>query len=300
MGKETRREATGGAAMKYLDYPEQQKYEDQDFPFFFYHVTFRHPRYEMPYHWHPLWEIVHVHSGRFRIHMDHKELCLSQGDTALVAPGVIHGGRPQEGNGCCYECLLIDSDTVFQSVFRIYERRLLDLLSLKFAVEDYFPASDAEIRGLFEKMLDCMRYKPQGYTLQMQGMTVSLFGVLLQERYFRGNNPGQKQRSTQIFKTVMAYIDGHYQEHITLSDLASSANMTPNYFCRYFKGMTGRTPMDYLNYYRIEAACERLSYSEKSITEVALDCGFQDPSYFVKVFKHYKHATPSAYLRARS
>lgn len=284
--------------MKYLDYPEQQKHGDQDFPFFFYHVTFRHPRYEMPYHWHPLWEIVHVHSGHFRLHLDHDELVLAEGDTALVAPGVIHGGTPQEAQGCCYECLLVDSDTVFQSTFRIYERRLLDLLSQKLTVEHYFPASDTEARLLYEKMLECMRYKPQGYTLQMQGLTFSLFGLLLQEQYSRVKKPGQKQRKTQIFKTVMAYIDSHYQEPLSLTDLAACVNMTPNYFCRYFKGMIHRTPMDYLNYYRIEAACERLSYTDKSITEIAYDCGFQDASYFVKVFRHYKHVTPSEYIRA--
>lgn len=42
--------------MKFLDYPEQQRQGSQDFPYFFYHVTYIHPRYTMPYHWHPLCE----------------------------------------------------------------------------------------------------------------------------------------------------------------------------------------------------------------------------------------------------
>ena len=50
--------------MKFLDYPAQQKHKDQDFPYFYYHVTYMHPRYVMPYHWHPLYEIVHVTQRR--------------------------------------------------------------------------------------------------------------------------------------------------------------------------------------------------------------------------------------------
>lgn len=285
--------------MKYLDYPEQQKHGDQDFPYFFYHVSHLHPRYEMPYHWHPLWEIVHVRSGHFKLHLDHNDIFLSPGDTAFVSPGVIHGGTPVESKTCCYECLLLDTDTIFSPVsFRIYERQLLDVLKQRVTVTNFFPASEKEINQIFVEMLDCMRDRPKGYTLQIQGLTFFLFGIILQKQYFNMENPGRYQRKNLQFKTVMAYIDGHYQEAIGLRELAACVNMTPNYFCRYFKEMIHRTPTDYLNYYRIEAACERLSYTDKSITEVAYECGFQDASYFVKVFKRYKHMTPSEYTHA--
>ena len=52
---------------------------------------------------------------------------------------------------------------------------------------------------------------------------------------------------------------GKYFEPLRLSDLAAAAEMTPKYFCRAFAGMTGRTPVDYLIYYRVERACESLS-----------------------------------------
>ena len=71
-------------------------------------------------------------------------------------------------------------------------------------------------------------------------------------------------------KDVLTFIDEHYAEDIRLSDLAACANMNGNYFCRYFRELTHRTPLDYLNYYRVEAACEQLSYTNKTITEIAL------------------------------
>lgn len=285
--------------MKYLDYPEQQKYGNQDFPFFFYHVTYIHPRYTMPYHWHPLWEIVHVFTGHFRLHLDEEELLLSPGDSAFISPGAIHGGAPLESQGCCYECLLIDTEMIFQpSAFHIYELRLLDILHQKVQITRFFPASAVAVNQILTAMLDGIRYKPEGYTLHLLGLTCSLFATLLQNHDYTEIDSAKNRKKIGQFKEVMAFIDSHYQEAISLVDLAASVNMTPNYFCRYFRELTHRSPMDYLNYYRIEAACERLARTDKTITEIAYECGFQDASYFVKVFRRYKHVTPSQYLRS--
>lgn len=54
-------------------------------------------------------------------------------------------------------------------------------------------------------------------------------------------------------------------------------------------------PIAYLNYYRIECACERLTLTDKSVTEIAFACGFNDMSYFSRVFKQLKGTTPTAY-----
>ena len=56
------------------------------------------------------------------------------------------------------------------------------------------------------------------------------------------------------------------------------------------------TPIEYLNYYRIEIACEQLIITNKNITDIAYDCGFNDVSYFTKVFKKYKDTVPSKYM----
>ena len=96
-------------------------------------------------------------------------------------------------------------------------------------------------------------------------------------------------------KNVLTYIRNNYGEPITLDELAAVAGMSPRYFCRAFAALTGRTPIAYLNYYRIECACERLTLTDKSVTEIAFSCGFNDMSYFSRVFKQLKGTTPTAY-----
>ena len=85
---------------------------------------------------------------------------------------------------------------------------------------------------------------------------------------------------------------------LTLEEISHSVNMSPKYFCKFFQEMTHRTPIDYLNYYRIERACYQLLTSEQSITEVAYNSGFNDLSYFIKTFKRYKGTTPKRYQKS--
>ena len=61
--------------------------------------------------------------------------------------------------------------------------------------------------------------------------------------------------------------------------------------------MTGKTPIEYLNYFRIEQAGEKLLLTEDSITEIALDCGFNAMRYFSKTFTRYKGVCPFAFRK---
>lgn len=72
-------------------------------------------------------------------------------------------------------------------------------------------------------------------------------------------------------------------------------HVAPGIFVVLLQLLTGRTPIAYLNYYRIECACERLTLTDKSVTEIAFACGFNDMSYFSRVFKQLKGTTPTAY-----
>jgi AraC-like DNA-binding protein len=86
---------------------------------------------------------------------------------------------------------------------------------------------------------------------------------------------------------------------MTLADLAAEANMTPLYFCRVFRQVTGRPPIDYLNYFRAECAAEMLCATDASVTDIALACGFSDPSYFIRLFRRYKGTSPGKYRKGR-
>ena len=120
---------------------------------------------------------------------------------------------------------------------------------------------------------------------------------LIPEAWFlrRSTSTGQETffRRDQICQRVRLILDN--KEHQTLDELAAEAGLAPKYLCRVFRQVTGRTPIDYLNYYRIECAAELLCTTTDSITDVALSCGFNDPSYFSRMFRRQKRVSAHVY-----
>ena len=125
-------------------------------------------------------------------------------------------------------------------------------------------------------------------------------GEILVHRLYRTADSENPRQSRQIraVKNVLNHIRNDYAKSLTLQDLAREADLNPNYFCRAFRQVTDKSPMEYLNYYRIECAAELLCNTQDSITDIAFQCGFQDSSYFGRIFRRMKATTPRAYRKA--
>lgn len=282
--------------MKDIQYIERQQHGSIDFPFAFYDVREHHPRYHMPLHWHREFELLHVVSGSFQLSIDEIRHTLSPGDTVLITGGSLHGGTPEN---CHYQCVVFDLDFFIRNRCFCAEE-LQAILLQKNRLAYFLSSSDFFIRNSCKALMRAGIEQKQGYQMLSIGLLSSLLGYLIQKDYFRDSSvPALKNRKKiRQFKTVLSYIADHYPEKVTLEQLADCISMNKNYFCRFFQELTGYTPVGYLNYYRIESACEQLISSDKSITEIALDCGFNDAGYFIKTFHRYKHMTPSAYIRS--
>ena len=130
----------------------------------------------------------------------------------------------------------------------------------------------------------------------VQGYLFQLLGTILEEHLYEEPSGSALLERFSSMKNVLEYIGDNYAGNITLDTLSKIAGMNPKYFCRYFKSMTDRTPIDYLNYYRIECACEMLSTKDITLKEAAISCGFNDESYFIRTFRKYKGITPKQFM----
>jgi AraC-like DNA-binding protein len=99
---------------------------------------------------------------------------------------------------------------------------------------------------------------------------------------------------------VLVYINRNYAKNIKLSDIAEIASMNTSAFCRYFKEKSGKSPMDYIQELRVGYACKLLTTVNLDILQICVECGFNTPSYFIKVFKQATGLTPKEYRKAIS
>ena len=103
---------------------------------------------------------------------------------------------------------------------------------------------------------------------------------------------------SQIVTKALQFINKNYKEKISLKDIETNLHVNSSYFSTLFKQEMGVTFTDYLNTLKIEHACNLLTNTNLSIIDVSLSTGFDDQSYFTKVFKKAKGMTPKAYRAA--
>ncbi|MFW5826930.1 MAG: response regulator transcription factor [Alkalispirochaeta sp.] len=102
-----------------------------------------------------------------------------------------------------------------------------------------------------------------------------------------------------LVRAVLVYIEGHYGEEVSLSDIAELYRVTPSHLSRTFRRETGLTFLKYLTRRRMEHAVVLLKDPGRQIGEIAAECGFHSAVRFAKLFKHQYGVTPSEYRRSR-
>jgi AraC-like DNA-binding protein len=110
------------------------------------------------------------------------------------------------------------------------------------------------------------------------------------------HNVVSKKNELRINK-VCSFIQNNFYNKISLKQAADLIYLTESNFCKFFKKATGKTYSDYLNELRINEACRMLVQSEKTISQISFECGFETLSYFNRVFFNKKGMTPSTFKK---
>lgn len=278
--------------MHYLDYHEQIPHRTGDFPLDYYFVDEHFPRYRMPMHWHKETEIIRINRGRMCFYLDDDELTAEAGDLLTVGGGVIHGGEPE---ACEYECIVFDPEALtpgIESCRGALRPLMRNNVFLKNSIIDADPAFRAAVEKLFHVAADF-----ESRSLEMLSAVFDFLHCQLSNMdvaQLRTVSERTWQKAEQV-KPALEYIEQHYGQHISLETLARLTGFSPKYFCRYFRTIVHRSPIDYLNYYRVECAAHFLASGDMNVAEVAMHCGFSDSSAFIKQFRKYKGTTPKQY-----
>ena len=279
---------------------EPKQHGTKDFPFEYFYIEKSHSRYNMPFHWHKEWEIIHVIEGTFTAYADDVMFTAGPGDFLLVRDGMLHGGTP---DNCVYECFLFDLHGLYRNLDTVkpYLRPVYRGLILPGI---YYPSGENTALGHAISQLSefCQKNelsKDAQIPLELiaYGCISQLFSVILSDKLYIPNQSAASEATHKIdqLKAVLEYIEQNYASPLTLSNLASVANMNPSYFCRFFRSITHQSPMDYVNMYRIEKVAQLLHHSNQPTVDICMECGFNEYSNFIKVFKKHKGMTPKKY-----
>ena len=110
--------------------------------------------------------------------------------------------------------------------------------------------------------------------------------------------PAHAVRGAARAKVMLQFIHDHYAEPLRVADIAASAAVSVSECLRCFHEALGETPNQYLRRHRVERAAELLCATALPVTEIAAQCGFQDPGYFARTFRQLYGCAPAAYRRS--
>lgn len=130
---------------------------------------------------------------------------------------------------------------------------------------------------------------PMSSRMQMQGVMLQILSAVIRHAVLRPW--ALDSRMSKIANVIASRIG----ENIPVKELASIANISLDHFTRTFKSCFGLTPLQYINRKRIERACNILVNNQYTVKEVAFSIGFDDPAYFIRLFKKFTGTTPQRY-----
>lgn len=111
--------------------------------------------------------------------------------------------------------------------------------------------------------------------------------------------PNTKMVELERVQLVYDYILKNYQDQISLNDAAAMLAMTKSSFCRFLKKHAKKTFSQIVNEIRISHACELMIQTDKKISTIAYESGYDDISYFSRTFKKIMQTSPKAFILER-
>ena len=239
--------------------------------------------------WHEHIELLFILSGNGEILCNETTFFVEAGDLLFINSTQIHASRAE--GSLQFHCILL------------YPAFFADIdFDTKILIQNHIKG-DPYIKELMTQIFAEKERKTLGSDMIIKGLCYSLMGYLAQN--FTTHRMNDQDASQHVLKLKRAqmlfdYIAEHYSEPITSEQLAELCHVNESYFCRFFKKNFGRAPLTYLNEYRIEKAANLLKKSQKSITEIALETGYEDINYFSRTFKKLKNLSPTEFRQRYS
>lgn len=244
-------------------------------------------------HWHDELEGIYVLTGSMDFYLDDRKLTLSSGDFLLITSSAMHYSKAHDEKDSLFLRLFIQP-----SLFSASESLHPLLLPFLEDRESEFllraEKNPENLKDLLLRMHKLLETRPAGFPLECAGLVhillARLYPLIHQSDVIMGTHMGP---DVEAQRRMIAYIRKNYPEKITLADIAEAGLMSRSKCCQLFKKYVNRTPMDFLNTYRLEMSLRLLKETERPISDISLSCGFTSQSYFTKLFTERYHMTPS-------
>lgn len=253
-----------------------------------------------PMHLHREIEMLRVKTGkvRYRLYSQNDEFVLKTGDIVFINLGVAHETESLVKD-TVVEILQFDPNIILSNSYPSFVKYISAFFNIQNKPFSVFEAQHNQLlTECFANISHQFKTENNGFEFNILGNVYLILGNLFQTGSITIKNINKDEISR--FDGVFEYIENNYMRRITMEEICAINYISPSYFCRIFKSVTGKSFVQYLNFRRVYEAEKLLSATDKSITEIAYDVGFSSNSYFDRTFKKFYALTPAQYRKLKS
>ena len=254
----------------------------------------------VPSHWHSELEVFLLLEGRVRVGIGEEVHEIEPGGGCFINAGVIHSVTALVDEPCRYRSFVFDAGILAGmpgSAFDVKYIRPLTESGPSYVFLDYRGA-DAACLDAFGRAFDACALEDAGFEFRVREALTRLIWEVIQKSRVSPTRAAADIGETRL-KQMLTFMDAHIGAAVTLADIAASANVCPRECQRIFGRYLHERPMAYMQRIRVFHAAQMLSGTGKSVTEIALDCGFSSPGYFARKFQQVTGQTPTGYRGER-
>lgn len=287
------------------DFEERQRHGTAELPLGLHKLQYPKKTEAIFYlHWHQEFEFLVVTSGRLLFTIEQMEYILEQGDGIFVNSNQLHSAKAVDGEACAFFAVDFSYQILEEDIHSRFAKKYISpVLNGK----THFPILlsergdkwEQDVIRLLKDINNCPEDNLADYELLVRSRIFAVWDHMTHHGEHVSGQTEEEHRSSERLAPVIAYMHKNFEYEITLAELAALIPMSEGQFCRVFKRVMKLSPMQYLMRYRILKSCRLLQDTDKKVGEIANLSGFNNVSYFNKVFLNTIGCTPREY-RANS
>lgn len=258
----------------------------------------KHQPFQIPVHWHDTLEIIYVRCGLLKVSIEDQSYLGHSGAVFLVNPRELHF-MGSDDPAIDYYTLLFPLEFIsFQSMDGL-EATLMMLRSGQLLLNHEIPdgSLSKKLPEILEQLIKLNQESPSLHRqIGTRILLLQCLDLLISHDLLHA--PSSADNRLNMARELLAYLNEHYIEKITLSDLAGQFHLSEKYISRQFSRHFQITFTGYINHLRLSCAQNLLETTELPITEIALRSGFPNVSYFIRMFKGSYGVSPLKYRKS--
>ena len=282
----------------YFELKENKPHGTKDDPFSTYHIKNKGRSFQIPVHWHDELEIIYVKSGFLTVSISGESYIGKAGDAFVVSPGNLHLMGSQTGTVDYFTFLFPLKYISFRTDDMLDDKLLEPLNSGHLMI---CPRVKDTAKELCEQLIEIYMAKTDESESKIAAQ-IKIKVILLQfilEMWEKGLVIENDTNGRNIVeKEMVSYIQQNFTGKISLKEFGEQFHLSEKYISRYFKEHFHITLSQYITYLRLEHAKQLLQDTDMPVTEVALQSGYQNVSYFIRSFKKAYAVSPLKYRKS--